>query len=200
MEIEKAPDDPKIQSISNSAQLTTLGKSVMTIYEEKNLTGQAHSFINLSNEEDTFSQEQVDLRIEKPPYYPNMQRMSNISQNSLQLLEKSGTSVHEEEISKDQALNSIDLSNEENTLERYSDSPKMLISTIDPYKLLKATTNGIEINPLEKTDENNYNSVHEVKKLSQCSMCDKIYDAPSSLKRHIESVHEGVKFSPLPPL
>ena len=190
LEIEKAPDDPKIQSISNSAQLTTLGKSAMTIYEEKNLTGQAHSFINLSNEEDTFSQEQVDLRIEKPPYYPNMQRMSNISQNSLQLLEKSGTSVHEEEISKDQVLNPIDLSNEENTLERYSDSPKMLISTINPYKLLKATTNGIEINPLEKKDENNYNAVHEVKKLSQCSMCDKIYDAPSSLKRHIESVHE----------
>ena len=47
---------------------------------------------------------------------------------------------------------------------------------------------------LAENTQNKSASIHEVKKHFQCSMCGKIYDAPSALDKHVESVHAGIKY------
>ena len=108
-EIEKSPNEPTIQVLPNISQknLQLLEKSVATIHKDKILTGQA---IDLPNEANTFSHEQVHLHVKSLDDH-TVEDFSNISPNNSQLMEKSVT-IYEDKICTVQA---IDTPNEKNT-------------------------------------------------------------------------------------
>ena len=61
-----------------------------------------------------------------------------------------------------------------------------------PIKQESGSVNNVSIT---KCFKNNVASVHEGNKEISCSSCNKTFNANSSLKRHIASVHEGLEFS-----
>ena len=70
--------------------LITIYIFVKTVHEDEILTGQAHNMIDLSNKENT-----LENYLDYPS--PTLQVLSNISQKNSQLLEKSVTTIHEDE-------------------------------------------------------------------------------------------------------